>query len=240
MASDPRSRRPSDREVRVRKGGEPSRDVRPVVALGLCLLAVILVWPLVRGEGAARPESKRPAIPPAPSPPARPADAGAPAGLTRTSATATGSNTSSVREVAPLGKPEVRRARAANEAGTDAGAAGDGVEEGEAPSGIGLFPPPGTDPPKAGILVPDDYELPPGYVRHYQTTDDGQQLRPILMFHPDFQPVDDRGRPIKLPKDRVVPPNLAPPGLPLETLQVPTTHVPLVEHPPTGPAGPAS
>jgi hypothetical protein len=104
--------------------------------------------------------------------------------------------------------------------------------EGEAKTGIAVFPPPGTDPPKAGIVVPDDYELPPGYVRHYQTTDDGQQLPPILMFHPDFQPVDDRGRPIPLPADRVVPPEMAPPGLPHDVLAVPPTHVPFVEDPP--------
>jgi hypothetical protein len=102
----------------------------------------------------------------------------------------------------------------------------------EPKTGIAVFPPPGTDPPKAGIVVPDDYELPPGYVRHYQTTDDGQQLPPILMFHPDFQPVDDRGRPLRLPADRVVPPEMAPPGLPHDVLEVPPTHVPFVEDPP--------
>jgi hypothetical protein len=104
--------------------------------------------------------------------------------------------------------------------------------EGEAKAGIAVFPRPGTDPPKAGILVPDGYELPPGYVRHYQATDDGQRLPPILMFHPDFQPVDDRGRPIPLPADRVVPPELAPPGLAPEVLRVPPTYVPFVEDPP--------
>jgi hypothetical protein len=81
-------------------------------------------------------------------------------------------------------------------------------------------------------MVPDDYELPPGYVRHYQTTDDGERLPPILMFHPDFQPVDDRGRPIPLPADRVVPPELAPPGMPRDVLAVPRTEVPFVEPPP--------
>src|SRR5689334_3480275 len=43
----------------------------------------------------------------------------------------------------------------------------------EGPSGIALFPPPGTKPLKRGIIVPEGYQLPPGYVRHYQTTDDG-------------------------------------------------------------------
>ena len=77
-------------------------------------------------------------------------------------------------------------------------------------AGLDVFPPPGTKPIKRGIVVPDDFELPPGYVRHYQTTDDGRRLPPILMFHPDYAgPV---------PEDRIVPPDMAPPGLPLEML----------------------
>ena len=68
---------------------------------------------------------------------------------------------------------------------------------------------------KRGIVVPDDFVLPEGYVRHYQTTDDGQQLPPILMFHPDYEFVDEqRRRRSRCPSDRVVPPELAPPGLP--------------------------
>jgi len=111
--------------------------------------------------------------------------------------------------------------------------AGDG--DGEAPlSGIALFPPPGTKPIKPGIVVPDDFELPPGYVRHFQTTDDGQQLPAILMFHPDFEWVDAAGQRIALPADHVVPPDLAPPGLPIKMLAVPDNHVPTVEQPPPG------
>ncbi len=87
--------------------------------------------------------------------------------------------------------------------------------------GIAVFPPPGTKPIKRGILVPEDFELPPGYVRHYQATDDGQRVPAILMFHPDYHPVDERGAPIPLPADRVVPPEMAPPGMPVEMLQVP-------------------
>ncbi len=87
--------------------------------------------------------------------------------------------------------------------------------------GIAVFPPPGTKPIKRGILVPEDFELPPGYVRHYQATDDGQRVPAILMFHPDYHPVDERGEPIPLPADRVVPPEMAPPGMPVEMLQVP-------------------
>jgi len=88
-------------------------------------------------------------------------------------------------------------------------------------SGIALFPPPGTKPIKRGILVPDDFELPPGYVRHYQATDDGERVPAILMFHPDYHPVDAHGDPIALPADRVVPPEMAPPGMPIEMLELP-------------------
>ncbi|HEX2569372.1 MAG TPA: hypothetical protein VH877_07415 [Polyangia bacterium] len=88
-------------------------------------------------------------------------------------------------------------------------------------SGIKLFPPPGTKPIKRGILVPEDFELPPGYLRHYQTTDDGQQVPAILMFHPDYKPLDKHGVPLPLPEDRVVTPELAPPGLPIKFLEVP-------------------
>ena len=93
-------------------------------------------------------------------------------------------------------------------------------------SGIRLFPPAGTNPPKAGIVVPEDFELPPGYLRHYQTTDDGHSLPPILLFHPDYEVVDEHGNPVEVPEDRVVPPALAPPGLAVEILQVPTVAYP--------------
>jgi len=79
--------------------------------------------------------------------------------------------------------------------------------------GMAVFPPPGTKPVKRGIVVPEDFELPEGYIRHYQTTDDGRRLPAILMFHPDFAPVDANGQPIALPADRIVPPEMAPPGL---------------------------
>lgn len=94
------------------------------------------------------------------------------------------------------------------------------VEAGET-GGIAAFPPPGTDPVKRGIVVPEDYELPEGYVRHYQATDDGKGLEPILMFSPDYEFQDQDGRAIPLPSDRIVPPELAPPGLPIRTLDVP-------------------
>jgi len=87
--------------------------------------------------------------------------------------------------------------------------------------GIAAFPPPGTDPPKSGILVPEDYALPPGYVRHYQVTDDGKRLGAILMFSPDYEFVDDQGKPIELPKDGIVPPEMVPPGMQVRVLDVP-------------------
>lgn len=88
-------------------------------------------------------------------------------------------------------------------------------------TGIKVFPAPGTKQIKRGIVVPDDFELPPGYVRHFQTTDKGLMLPSILMFHPDHKPLDADGNPVPLPPDRVVPPEMAPPGLPVELLDIP-------------------
>lgn len=89
-------------------------------------------------------------------------------------------------------------------------------------TGIGAFNPPGTSPPLAGLAVPDDFVLPPGYVRHHQVTDQGVALEPILMFSPDFTLHDAQGRRIPLPADRVVPPEYAPPGLPLRRVHAGT------------------
>jgi hypothetical protein len=86
-------------------------------------------------------------------------------------------------------------------------------------AGLAAFPPPGTKPIKRGIIVPEGFELPEGYVRHYQTTDDGRRLPPILMFHPDYEGVDAAGNPIALPEDRIVPPEMVPPGMPVERLE---------------------
>jgi hypothetical protein len=94
---------------------------------------------------------------------------------------------------------------------------------GETPDGIALFNPPGTKPIKRGLVVPEGFELPPGFMRHYQTLDDGRQLPAVLTFHPDAKPTDAQGRPVEVAPDRLVPPELAPPGLPLEYLEVPET-----------------
>lgn len=88
-------------------------------------------------------------------------------------------------------------------------------------TGLGAFNPPGTRPPKVGLAVPEDYPLPPGYVRHYQATDDGQRIEPILMFAPDFQLRDAQQRPIDMPKNRVVPAELAPAGFPIRLIVIP-------------------
>lgn len=93
-------------------------------------------------------------------------------------------------------------------------------------SGIGAFPPPGTKKPLEGIAVPEDFELPPGYVRHHQTTDDGQPVEPILMYSPDHEFLDAEGRPLAIPEDRVVPADRLPPGLPNRRVRIPSGRAP--------------
>ncbi len=86
--------------------------------------------------------------------------------------------------------------------------------------GLGAFNPPGTSPPLEGLAVPEGFKLPEGYVRHHQVTDEGVPIEPILMFSPDFTLYDAQGRPVAMPANRVVPPELAPPGLPLRRVRV--------------------
>ncbi len=88
-------------------------------------------------------------------------------------------------------------------------------------TGLGAFYPPGTRPPILGLAVPEGFELPPGYVRHFQATDDGQRIEPILMFSPDAQTLVINGRTVAVPADRVVTPELAPPGLPIRRIVLP-------------------
>lgn len=146
----------------------------------------------------------------------------------------------SEEEPSPVATPRPESAPGTRAAGTPASqraasapAPEDG-ETGEVPSGLGLFPAPGTNPPKSGMVVPDDFELPPGYMRHHQFTDDGKPLPAILMFHPDAEVFDREGNPIPRPEDGVVPPELVPDGMPLERLEVPEVAVPMVEPPPEG------
>jgi hypothetical protein len=81
-------------------------------------------------------------------------------------------------------------------------------------TGLDAFPRPGTKPIQRGLIVPDGYALPPGFVRHFQTTDTGEQLPPILKFHPDHAPPG-------APPDRTVPPELAPADMPRRWLEPP-------------------
>jgi lysophospholipase L1-like esterase len=89
--------------------------------------------------------------------------------------------------------------------------------------GLAAFNPPGTSPLLRGLLVPEDFKLPAGYVRHYQTTDEGVALAAILMFAPDSQMIDANGRRMAIPQDRVVPVELAPRGLPIQFIDIPTS-----------------
>lgn len=88
-------------------------------------------------------------------------------------------------------------------------------------TGIAVFPLPGTDPLKSGVIVPEGFELPEGFVRHYQTDDEGRQLPPVLTVHPDYDLVNERGEVVALPDGRIVPPELAPAGMPIRMLEVP-------------------
>lgn len=94
--------------------------------------------------------------------------------------------------------------------------------------GLGAFSPPGTKPPLVGLAVPEDYVLPPGYVRHHQATDDGQPIEAVLMFAPGFQLYDANGQPLPMPRDRVVPPEMAPPGLPIRRIVIPPSRDPSI------------
>jgi hypothetical protein len=42
------------------------------------------------------------------------------------------------------------------------------------------------------------------------------------MFSPDFEFFDEAGNRIELPPDLVVPPELAPPGLPISQIEIPS------------------
>jgi hypothetical protein len=90
-----------------------------------------------------------------------------------------------------------------------------------ATEGIAAFPPHGTSPMKTGIVVPRNFDLPEGYVRHYQITDDGRRVEPVLMFSPDYEFVDANGQPMDIPEDGIVPPDMAPPGMPVRNLAIP-------------------
>ncbi|MCC6247100.1 MAG: hypothetical protein IT499_04985 [Rubrivivax sp.] len=91
--------------------------------------------------------------------------------------------------------------------------------------GLAAFNPPGTKPPLVGNAVSADFELPAGYVRHHQFTDDGRPIEAIVMFAPDHPSVlaaaQAAGRDELTAAERVVPPALLPPGLPVRQIVVP-------------------
>jgi hypothetical protein len=186
---------------------------RLVIVLALVLAGVALLWllwqPIWPGAGhtevasttAAMP-APSPATPPAtPRPAPRPPQARAPEGdadPTRdlSSYVARGENPSMAEVIERLHQQGIH-------------------------TGLGAFSPPGTSPPLVGLAVPEDFALPKGYVRHHQATDDGQRIEAILMFAPDFQLRDAAGQPVAMPANRVVPPELAPPGLPIRRIVIP-------------------
>ncbi len=198
--------------------------IRPGVWLLVALMVVIAVGAVMLG-GAARDGAPR-------STPARSGDsqvaAAAGADARAHAPVPAAPITRSERPIVASRASDLPKRSAAAEPGSPSASTDGGGEKTE-PSGIALFPPMGTDPIKRGIVVPDDFELPPGYVRHHQVTDDGVPLPPILMFHPDYQPVDEHGEPIAIPADRVVPPEMAPPGLAIQMLEVPESAEPAAE-----------
>jgi hypothetical protein len=209
MASHPR------RTTRVEADGVrrvETRGVRVVlrvfaVVVALVSLGIVVAVVAIRLAPAGRREEARSAA----SPPA-------PRAETRTDAPTVASPAPEAAKVIPRRKPD-REAAAKPPPDEDPEAPFTVLEPGER-RGMAVFPPPGTKPIKRGIVVPDDFELPPGYVRHHQTTDDGEQLPAILMFHPDFEYVDAHGAVVPVPESRIVPPEMAPPGLPIQMLEV--------------------
>lgn len=102
--------------------------------------------------------------------------------------------------------------------------AGDYIEllrEAGETEGLAAFSPPGTRPARSGIVVPEDYELPEGFARHYQSTDDGQRLEAILTLAPGYEILDEDGNSLALGLERIVPPEAAPPDLPIRILDLP-------------------
>jgi hypothetical protein len=222
MASHPRGA--SGQGIRVLRTSAARRIVRlTFLAMGVVVLAVVGALIALRVPGAARhdvPEPPRTNVATA-APDTRrsfvippPADAVAQA------------DTSSPKEPAqrPRAVPRPPPAPAAEPPAKDD--VPFTINDSKEPSGVQLFPPMGTKPIKRGIIVPDDFELPTGYVRHFQSTDNGERLPAILMFSPDYEWVDAAGRPLTIPPDRVVPPELAPPGLPIQILEPPASKAP--------------
>src|SRR5262245_59570119 len=202
--------------IRLRRTSAVRRDALAVavVALGV-LLAALLLRPsappppaaVERRQDAVVPRDPAPAVAAAPAP-GEPAAAALP--RTRAGKLRALRRAGITPQRGPDGKPTL-----------DAGPVIELLNQAGVHDGIAVFPPPGTDPPKLGVVVPDGVELPEGYLRHYQSTDEGEALPPILMFHPDYDFFDEQGQKIAIPPDRVVPPELVPPGLPIRMLALP-------------------
>jgi hypothetical protein len=189
-------------------GGSRGKSIA-LLALAVCLGCVALL--VLFGRPPAAPPPREPEAPPAAA--AAPGETEAPLAAGASEAAAPPVDARAEEPPAPEVPVGEEQAPAAEDA--------EGESAPTVPSGVGLFPPPGTDPIKVGIVVPEEFDLPEGFLRHYQATDDGQELEPILLFHPDYELLDDAGQPIPLPESRVVPPELAPPGLPIRMLEVP-------------------
>lgn len=205
-----------DDEVRVVRGRSMRRDVWAAIVIGVAVMAGLLVM-RSGDDPAPPPRAREPAMPPSrvEAPAAIVANAAAPTLPSTMPRTRAGKlRALKALGVAPTQGPDGKRR-------LDAAPVIEALNKAGVHDGIAAFPPPGTDPPKAGVIVPDGVELPEGYVRHYQTTDDGEPLPPILMFHPDYTFTDDLGNPIAIPEDRVVPPDLVPEGFPVQMLEVP-------------------
>jgi len=210
--------------IRVARGPRPRRELWAAAVVVTGVLAGRAV--LRSGEPPAAPPASGPTVP-APAVPAAPASgAVAPREAPPPAAdrpaipkTMPRSTRGKLRALKALGVEPTRGPDGRRE--LDAAPVIDALNRAGVHEGIAAFPPPGTDPPKAGLIVPDDWVLPEGYVRHYQTTDDGEALPPILMFHPDYAFTAEDGTPVALPPDRVVPPDLAPPGFPVQMLEPP-------------------
>jgi hypothetical protein len=200
------------------------------VAAGI-LLGALVSWWMLPAPAPVRDVASAAAAPPTTVPVSGPAAAVPPPVAVRAGAPLPATP---VAAAPPAPAPRIRRTRDPD--GDQTPDLSDYVNEGERPtmnevidrlrqagvnSGLGAFSPPGTRPPLVGIAVPEDFVLPDGYVRHYQATDDGQRIEPVLMFAPDRQFVDAAGRPIEIPKDRIVPPEMVPPGLPVRRIAIP-------------------
>ena len=191
----------------------------PILAVLVFLLAAAIAGYFLAGGGLGPPT---------------PGTAGAAATAAATADATSGDNRDTGASALPRGRLDARPVVGSGQNGPDD--LSRFVPQGEAPSmavvidklheagihsGLGAFPPPGTSPPMRGLAVPEDFVLPRGYVRHYQATDDGQRIAPILMFSPDYTFYDSAGRRIDIPGNRVVPPELAPPGLPIRLIEIP-------------------